>query len=447
MQVTETKAEGLKRAYKVVLSAGSLEERIQGRLKEISTQVNIPGFRPGKVPASILKKRYGPSVMGEVLDRAIQESTQKTLTDNEIRPASQPKVEITAFDEGQDLEFTIDVETLPEISEVDFKAIKLERLVSEVKDEDIQQSLEQIAQSRQTTNPLKTKRMCKKGDIVAIDFVGKVGGEEFAGGKGEDYKLELGSGTFIPGFEEQVIGKKPGESVTVTVTFPEEYHNADLAGKEAEFDVKLHAIEEKVVPEIDDELAKQMGKETLEELKDAISDELKSQYARSAHGLLKRDLMDELAKIDSFELPESMVDAEFKAIWEQIEAAKKADQLDEEDKGKSDEELEAEYKDIAARRVRLGLLLSDVGEKNQIKVEQEDVNRALMAEASRYPGQEKMVIEYYQKNPEAISNLQAPIFEDKVVDFVIELADVSDKTVTPEELLEALNGDSEEKTA
>lgn len=443
MQVTETNSDGLKREFKVVVPAGHIETKVQMRLTDLSRTVNIPGFRPGKAPMALLRKKYGPSVMGEVLEMAVNDGTSHAITERGLRPAIQPKIEITSYDEGKDLEFTVALETLPEIKPTDFSKIELTRLTATIPEAEIDTAVARMAERQQKTEPVTKARASKSGDVVVIDFVGKVDGVEFPGGKAQDFELTLGSGTFIPGFEDQLIGAKAGAAVAVKVTFPEDYGSAELAGKLSEFDVTVKEIREVVPTAIDDELAKAHGLENLDSLKAALRVELGREYAQVSRGRLKRSLLDVLADRHDFPVPQGMVDMEFEAIWKQLEDDRKNDRLDPADQGKSDDELKAEYQPIAERRVRLGLLLSEVGRVNNVSVTQEDINRALMNEARRYPGQEQMVIQYYQSNPQALDSLKAPIYEEKVVDFILELAKVTDKDVSPEDLLK----DPDERSA
>lgn len=435
MQVTETNAEGLKRDFKVVVPAADLAAKSEVRLKELSNQVKMPGFRPGKVPLSLLKKRYGQSVLGEVVEQSVQEAAEKAISDNNLRPAMQPKIDLEKFEENADLEFSISVEVLPEITPVDFSTVELTRPKAEVADQEIEDALKRIAESQKVNEAVTSKtRKAKEGDAVLIDFVGKKDGEEFPGGKAEGYELELGSGTFIPGFEEQVIGLKAGDEKVITVTFPEEYPAENLKGAEVTFDVTVHEIREPKVPEIDDELAKKVGMDDLEALKGAIREQIQREYDNISRQKVKRELLDKLSDAHDFPVPPTMVDMEFDGIWKQVEQAKEQGQLDPEDEGKSDDELRADYRKLAERRVRLGLLLSEVGQKNEIQVNQEDLNRAIMQEATRFPGQEQAVFQYFMNNRDAINQLRAPIYEDKVVDFIIEKAKVEDKPVSADEL-------------
>lgn len=435
MHVTETNADGLKREFKVVVPAGHMETLVNTRLEEVGRTAKIPGFRPGKVPFNFLKKKYGPSVMGEVLENAVNEGTQKAIVDNDLRPAVQPKVEIVSYEEGGDLEFKVDIETLPEIELMDFGALEIERPTAEVPEAEVTTAIERIAERRASSEPVAEDRPAAAGDTVVIDFLGKKDNVPFEGGAGQDYSLTLGSNTFIPGFEDQLIGVKAGSDVVVKVTFPEEYGSEELAGADAEFDVKVKELRQSVPTPIDDELAKSVGLEDLEGLKTAIRGEISREYDTVSRARVKRDLLDMLAEKQVFAVPESMVTMEFDHIWQQLEKAKQEDKLDEADKGKSDDELKADYKTIAERRVRLGLILSEVGRKNEITVNQDDINKAVMEEARRFPGQEHMVFQYYTQNQDAINSLRAPIFEDKVIDYIVERAKVTDKVMSPEELM------------
>ncbi|WP_417797826.1 trigger factor [Terasakiella pusilla] len=446
MQVTETKAEGLTREYNVVVAAADIEEKVTTRLAEISKTIKIPGFRPGKVPAKVLRQKYGQSVMGEVLEGAVNESSSKTIADNELRPVAQPKIEITKFEEGADLEYTMSVELFPEFDMMDFKKISLERLVVPIKDEEIDETLQRIADANKDSEAVKSKaKKIAKGNIAVIDFVGSVDGEEFPGGKGEDYPLEIGSNTFIPGFEDQLVGLKVDDEKDVEVKFPEEYGAENLAGKDAVFKCKVKEIRNVVPAEINDDLAKKVGMDSLDALKDAIREERSKEFDQMTRQHVKKHLLDALDDGHAFDLPESLVEGEVEQIWAQFEETRKnnPEQIDESDKDKSDEELKAEYKEIAERRVRLGLVLAEVGRVNEIQLNQDDLNGAIMNEARRYPGQEQAVFEYFKNNPQAIEQLRAPLFEEKVVDFILELAAVTDKEVSADDLLGALNAEEE----
>ncbi len=439
MQVTETKSEGLLHEFSIIVPADDIESVVTNRLNEIKKTAKIPGFRPGKVPVKILRKQYGPSIMGEVLERTVGETSQKAMDERELRPVVQPKIEIVKFDEGADLEYTMAIEVMPKVEPMDFSKIELERMVVKADEEEITSALERLANAHKTSEPVEKARKSKSGDFLVIDFVGKVDGEEFAGGKAEDYSLELGSGSFIPGFEDQLTGAKAGDHVEVKVKFPDEYGAEELAGKDAVFDVDVKELREGAPAEIDDELAKKVGMEDLETLKANIREEHEREFKEMARQRMKRSLLDELEENHEFEVPQSLVDNEFEGIWTQFEQHRKQaeEQGSDEDvnEGKTDDELKEDYRGIAVRRVRLGLLLAEIGRMNNIDLNQEDINRAMMAEAQRYPGQEQMVMEYFRNNPEAMHQLRAPMLEDKVVDFIFELAKVTEKDVSIDDLM------------
>lgn len=434
MQVKETLAEGLKREFKVVVPATDIEQKMSERLARLATTARLPGFRPGKVPAALLKKRFGQSLMGEVLEQTVSDSSAETIRARGLRPAMQPKVAIEQFAEGQDLEFTMAMELLPDIEPVDFSTLLLERLTVAVPNSEIEEALAKLAARQKRSEPLKEPRPARAGDVAVIDFVGRIGDHEFPGGTAGDYHLELGGNTFIPGFEEQLIGALPGERRTVTVTFPEGYGNAELAGKAASFEVTIKELREPVEVAVDEALVAAVGVESLEALRSRIREQIENEYKALARVRLKRGLLDTLADRHGFPVPAGMVDSEFDEIWRQVEADRQADRLDPDDKARSEEELKRDYRQIAERRVRLGLLLSEVGRRNNIQVTAEELNRAVLDEARRYRGQERQVLEFYQKNPEMSARLRAPIYEDKVIDFILELAKVTERSVTPQEL-------------
>ncbi len=438
MQVTETETDGLKREFKVVIAASDIEEKLQHRLMELGSTVKVPGFRPGKVPVQVLKQRFGRSVLGEVVERAVTDGSSQALSERGLRPATQPRIEITAFDEGKDLEFTMALELLPDIKPIDFGDLKLTRLKVEVADSEVDSALDHLAGHRKESKPLEAPRKAESGDVLVIDFRGSVNGEELPGMAAEDHHLELGSSSFIEGFEEQLIGVDVGEDRQVKVRFPDAYVNDKLAGQEAIFEVKVKEIRETQPPAIDEDFAKSLGEDSLDALKSKVRDQIGQDYEQASRTHLKRELLDKLAEAHDFVVPAGMVDIEFETIWPHIEEAMKEGKLDEEDKDKSEDELKAEYREIAERRVRLGLLLSEVGRVNNIDVSAEELNRALAMEARKHPGQEREVFDYFQRTPEAMANLRAPIFENKIVDFIVEMADTAEKGVTAEELRAAL---------
>jgi trigger factor len=441
MQVTELSAEGLKRQFKIVLPAGDLSAKVDERLAELARTAQMPGFRPGKVPMGLLKKQYGQALLGEALEQAVNQSTAKAIEDRGLKPALQPKVDLKEFVEGKDVEFEVALEVLPEIGKLDFSDIELERLKAQVPDKDVDEALQRIARANREQKPVDPPRPAQKGDALKLDFVGSVDGVEFPGGKAEDYVLELGSGSFIPGFEDQLAGAEVGKPIDVKVTFPAEYGAKDLAGKEAVFKCTVKEIREFVEKPADDELAKKNNFENLDAMRKAVSDRIGQDYAQISRSMIKRQLLDKLAENHKFTVPEGLVESEFNAIWQRVEEAKKNGEKLEDD----EEKMRREYRDIAERRVRLGLLLADVGRSNSIDVTPEELNQAVMREAMRYPGQERQVLEFYGKNAELKEHLRAPIFEEKTVDFILELAKVTEKPVTPDELMKAARETEEEE--
>jgi trigger factor len=431
MQVTETLSDSLKREYIIVIAAKDLGEKLEARLEKIGQEVRLPGFRPGKVPMPILKKRFSQSVMGEVIDQAVRDSSAQALTERGLRPAMQPKIEITAFEEGKDLEYKIAVELLPDIEIGDLSKIELERIKIEAPEAEIDEALERLASAKRESTALETPRPAEKGDILVMDFRGTVDGEALPGMAGEDHHLELGGNRFVEGFEEQLIGAEAGQERNITVRFPEQYVNDKLAGREAQFEVKVKEVRATVPRAIDDALAKDLGEADLAALRSKVGEQLQGDYDQLSRTQLKRQLLDALADAYQYAVPLGMVDSEFEAIWKQIEEERGHGHSDPEDEGKSDDELKAEYREIAERRVRLGLLLSEVGRLNGIEVNQDELNRAIMMEAQNHPGHERKVLEFYQNTPEALANLRAPLFEDKVVNFILDLSKVTERSVSP----------------
>jgi trigger factor len=439
MQITETVSEGLRREYKVVVPMGDLDAKVTARLEEMKPKMHLKGFRPGKAPVSFLKKQYGKSMMGEVVEQAVNDGSAKAISDNALKPAFQPRVEavgeIEKVIEGKaDLEFTVTVDLMPDFDITDLSKMKVERLVSDVTDADIDEALKRLAEQSRTYSPRAEDASAELDDIVKIDFVGRVDGEEFAGGKGEGFDLTLGSGQFIPGFEEQIIGAKTGETRDVKVTFPADYPEAKLAGKDAVFAVTVKEVKAPDEAKADDELAKRLGLESLGVLKDRVREQVKTDFTRATRVHLKRRILDALDTTHSFELPPAMVESEFNSIWSQVEAELKREGKTAADEGKSEDDLKKEYHDIAERRIRLGLVLARIGEQNGLTVPADELQRAIAQRARQFPGQEQQVFEYYTKNPQAQAEIRAPIFEDKVVDFITELADVTDRKVDRETL-------------
>jgi trigger factor len=521
MNVTETSAEGLKREFTITVPADEVEDKITRRLGEIAQSIRLPGFRPGKVPLPLLRQRYGPAVRGEVLESAVQDSSAEAMREHNVRPALPPRVEIVSAAEGADLEYKISVELLPEMPEPDFSALSLEKLVVDVPDEDIDRAVERMAEGQRKSEPVE--RPAETGDILVADVVGRVGEEEIAGSRGEGRQIELGAEGLLPGFTEQLAGVGAGDTRAVSVTFPEDYGDPDLAGKEGVFEVAVKEVRHRLPATVDDELAKAVGLETLAELRQEVRQRMARDYAGVARQRLKRGLLDKLAERYDFAVPPGMVEMEFNSIWAQYEADKErrkemageaggaaapaaegvidaaaiiapeetalegaserapagaeaekpqphehtpalhhavshpgsadepidaaaivapeetalegASDSEPAAADEGDEKAKSDFRRIAERRVRLGLLLAEVGRNNNITVSQEELNQALTQEARRLPGYERQVIDYYRKNPDALNNLRAPIFEDKVVDFIVELAKPDERKVTPQELM------------
>ena len=467
MQVTETSTDGLKRELTIVIPAAELEEQITQRLGQLARSIRLPGFRPGKVPQQLLRQRYGNAVRGEVLESTLQDSSAEAMRERNLRPALQPKVEIVSAAEGADLEYKMSVELLPDMPQPDFAALGLERVVVDIPDDDVDKAVARIAEQYRKAEPVE--RGAKSGDLLTADIAGKVGDQETPGTKAEGRTIELGAEGLLPGFTDQLTGIAAGDRRAVTVTLPENYGNPDFAGKDAVFEVAVKEVRERQPAVIDDALAKEVGLETLTELRQEVRDRIARDYSMVTRQRLKRALLDKLAEQYDFPVPPGMVEIEFDNIWQQHEsekayaaaqspaeapadggeAAPAAPQEAEpaaaapEKEGaapaaaqqEDDEKLKAEYRGLAERRVRLGLLLAEVGRNANISVTQDELNQALIREAQRFPGSERQVLDYYRKNPEATGNLRAPIFEEKVVDYIVELAKPEERKVSPQQLL------------
>ena len=444
MQVTETLNEGLKRAYSIKLTAAELDTKVTEKLHEAQPDVEMKGFRKGKVPLALLKRQFGQRIMGEAMQETIDGAMSKHFEDSGDRPAMQPNVEMKEgekWKEGDDVEVSLTYEALPTIPEVDFSKIKLQKLVVKSDKAAVDEALDNLASSANDFKDRKKGSKAKDGDQIVIDFIGTVGGEAFEGGSSEDYPLVLGSNSFIPGFETQLVGCKVGEDKKVKVTFPQEYGSENLAGKDAEFACKIKNVKEPVPAKINDELATKFGAEDLKALKVQISERLESEYGGAARAVMKRHLLDALDKKVKFELPPSLVEAEAKQIAHQLYHEENPDVKDHEHE---DIKPSKEHNKLAERRVRLGLLLAELGQKAEVEVSDAEMSQAIMAQSRQYPGQEKEFFEFMQKNEQMQQQLRAPIFEDKVVDHIFEKATVTDKKVNKTELqtaVEALDKD------
>jgi len=443
MQVTETLSDGLKRNYTVVLPVADLESRRMARLTTLGKTLRLPGFRPGKVPMPIVKQRYGTAVSAEILEESVNEATQKVLSERGLRPAQQPKVDLVSENPTamtSDLEFSVSMELLPDITLPDFGTIELTRLKAEVADESVDKALEQIAKFNRALEPIPAETLAERengaaiGEVLTVDYAGMIDGVLFEGGTGTDAAVELGGTGFIPGFAEGLEGARPGETRTINVTFPEDYGNKELAGKAATFDITVKQLSTQTVPPIDDALAKKLGADDIAAIREIVKSRQQQEFDGLSRVRLKKALLDALTGLADFPVPTTIADQEFDQIWTQFEAAQKAGTQDEEDKAKDEDTLKAEYRAIAERRVRLGLLLAEIGRINNITVTEQELDRALYQRAMQYQGQEMQMLEFFRKYPQLTNSVRGPLLEDKVVDFVLELAKVTDVIVTPEEL-------------
>lgn len=451
MKITEKESSGLKRAYEVVIPAADLDAKVDAEILAVQKTIKMPGFRPGKAPVSLLKKLHGKNLLGKILEETVNETSQQVLAEKSIRPAVQPKIEVVSFEEGEELVYSMELEIVPEFDLPDLSKLKFERLVVKVEDKQIDDAVKNIASGQKDYKKAAKTYKAADGDAVLIDYVGSVDGDEFDGGTAEGAQLVLGSNTFIPGYEEQLVGVKAGDKKDVVVTFPEGYQAENLAGKEAVFKVIVIEVQKPAEVKVDDALAKRLGLDDLAGLKDAVKGQIENEHSGVSRTHLKRALLDALSDSVDFDVPENMLEMENEQILQQLKddlhrqaliknpeaAPVEMEDLSEEDK--------ADYAAIGLRRVRLGLLLSEIGSKNDIQVGQDEVTRAISAEARKYPGQEQQVFEHFQKDPNAMAQIKAPIYEEKVVDFILELAKVSEKKVSYEKMIEII--ESQDDTA
>lgn len=440
MQVVEKSSEGLSKVLAVTVPVGELNAKLDAKIAELTPRMNLKGFRPGKVPAAHVRRMYGKDLMGEIVNETVNETSQKALDEAKLRPAAPaqitPVTDIEQVVAGEaDLAYEMSLEVMPDFTPVDPKTLSLTRPVHAPTDAEVDEAVQELASQNQSFEDKGGKApKAADGDQLVIDFKGKVDGELFEGGSAEDAALVIGSGRFIPGFEDQLKGAKVGETRTVAVTFPEDYGAAHLAGKAAEFEVVVKAVKAPKATEADDEFAKQIGLESLDKLKELVRQNLAQQFERQSRFKLKRALLDALDTGHDFPLPPKMVEAEFEGIWRQVEADKAAGRLPEEDAKKSDKKLKDEYRKIAERRVRLGLVLAEIGRENQVGVTDQELSNAIMGEARNYPGQERQVLDFYRQNPNAAAQLRAPIYEEKVCDLIFQQAKVTDAEVSKDEL-------------
>jgi trigger factor len=442
MQVTETLSEGLKREYRVVVTASDLDSKVNTRLDELKGTVRINGFRPGKVPAGHLKRMYGKSVMAETIEATVRDTNARIVSENNLRLAMEPQVKlpteeaaIQAVVEGKaDLDYSVAMEILPKIELAPFRDIALDRLTADVTDAEIDEAIGRIAEQNRPYLPKDANAPAVTGDRVTISFTGSIDGAPFEGGSGDDIPVLIGSSSFIPGFEEQLMGIKAGDARTVTATFPENYLKADVAGKAAVFEVTAKSVDAPGAVTVDDAFAKQLGLESIAKLRDAVKDRLAQEHGQASRAKLKRQLLDALDARHKFDLPPTLVSQEFDNVWQTVENDLKQQGKTLADEGTNEDEAKAEYRKIAERRVRLGLVIAEIGDKNSIKVTDDEVTRAVVERARQFPGQEQQVWDLYRNNPNALASLRAPIYEEKVVDFLVELAKVTEKKVSREEL-------------
>ncbi len=452
MQVTETLNEGLKRKLSVTIPAADLNTRLDAKLEELKGQANIKGFRPGKVPTAHIKKVYGRSAMSEVMTDAINESVAETLESRKERAASQPKVDLPqdqgvindVLDGKVDLAFEVEYEILPPVALMDIKGIKIEKPVVEVTDEEVDAEVNRVFNQNRGYTDKGDGAVVENGDRLGLSFVGKVDGVPFDGGTSDHAHLTVGSGEFIPGFEEQLVGQKKDESRTITVTFPADYQNKDLAGKEATFDVTILHVDGPNQGELDDDFAKRLGLEDVAALRKAVRDQMEAALVSMGRQHMKRQVLDALDDGHKFDVPAQLVDAEFNTIWQRVEHEIQSHGRSFADEGTTEEEAREQYKRIAERRVRLGLVVAEIGNVNEVQVSDEEHQQALITEVRRFPGQEQQVYDYYRKNPQALASLRAPIFENKVVDHIIELGAITDKKVTRDELAKLIEAGEED---
>ena len=454
MQVTQTHADGLKREFEIVLPAQDLSSRMETQLNDMRAKAQIKGFRPGKVPVAHLKRLYGRSVMADVLQEAVGEARTRMIEENKLRLAGEPKFDLEgeqdvlgrAFESKGDLTFKVALEVLPKVEVGSLDDIEIEKLVADVPEEEVDRIVGLLANQGRTYDPKGAGAVAETGDKVTVDFVGKIGDETFDGGTGDNIDLVLGSNSFIPGFEDQVVGMGVGDSRTISVTFPDNYGGLKLAGKAANFGVSLKAIAAPGSVTIDDEFAKTFGMEDLAKLRESVRGNIERDFGQASRAKWKRALLDSLDKKYAFELPEGLVEQEFEQIWRQVEAEQKNTGKSFADENTTEDAAKADYRRIAERRVRLGLVLAEIGEAAEVKVTQEEMNAALMARVREYPGEEKQIWDFFRNNPQAMAQIQAPLFEDKVIDHILSVAKVTERKVSKEELV-APDPEDIEKTA
>lgn len=441
MQVVEKAADGLSRTFDVTIPASELQTRLDKKIEEIRPQVRLKGFRPGKVPASHIRKVFGPSMIGDILQELVPETTQSALDDQSLKPAGEPEITVTSDSEGvakrgEDFSYELKVEVMPAFEPVDPAEISLKRPVAPVEDAQVDEALNRLAENNAAYEDKPEGASAEVSDAVTVDFIGRIDGEPFEGGAGHDAQIVIGSGRFLKDFEDGLVGAQAGQTLDVAVAFPEDYGAADLQGKTADFEITVIAVKARQETPLDDAFAEKLGLEDLDALKRAVREQIEREHSSQSRARVKRRLLDDLDQRHQFDLPPRMVEMEFSAIWAQVEQERAAGNADPEDAEKSEDEIRGEYRAIAERRVRLGLVLAEIGQVNKVSLSEEEVARAVNEEARRYPGREKEVFDFYRNNPAALAQLRAPLYEDKVVDFILELADIEDENLSREDLFQ-----------
>ena len=436
MEIKEKKTTGLKREFEITITNKTINELVQNKISELAPKASIPGFRPGKVPHNIIKSRFGKQIFGEVVNESLNNASKKIVDDFKINAATQPKMDVKSLDEGKDIKVDYSVEVMPEFKVPDLTKLKITRPIVNVEEKQVDESIERIAKQNTKTEKINKDRKTKLNDTVVIDFEGKINNEVFEGGAAKGHHLKIGSNSFIPGFEDKLIGKSSGQNLDIDLSFPEDYQAKELAGKKVIFNVTINEIREDIKTEINDDFAKSLGLENLESLKKSVKEQIINQHSIQSRSKMKREILDLLANSVDFDLPNTLVEDEYQSV---CRAMKPNQQIDNDQKDKpNDEGMSKSEKDdaltISKRRVRLGLILAEIGRLNNIKVEEKDTQNAMMQELQRYPGREKEILDYFKKNPEAQNQLSGPVFEDKIIDFISELAEVKEKVVSVEDL-------------
>merc|ERR1711988_1541675 len=436
MEIKEKKTTGLKREFEIIITNKSIDELVQNKISELAPKANIPGFRPGKVPHNIIKSRFGKQIFGEVVNESLNNASKKIVDDFKINAATQPKMDVKTLDEGKDIKVDYSVEIMPEFKVPDLTKLKITRPIVKVEEKQVDESIKRIASQNSKTEKIKKERKTKLNDTVVIDFEGKINNEVFEGGSAKGHHLKIGSNSFIPGFEDKLIGKSSGQNFDIDLKFPEDYQAKELAGKKVVFNVTINEIREDIKTEINDDFAKSLGLESLESLKKSVKEQILNQHSIQTRSKMKREILDLLADSLDFELPNTLVEDEYQSVCLAMKPNQKP-LNDKKDKA-YDEGMSKTEKDdaltISKRRVRLGLILAEIGRLNNIKVEEKDTQNAMMQELQRYPGREKEILDYFKKNPDAQNQLSGPVFEDKIIDFIVELAEVKEKVVSVDDL-------------